>query len=217
MPLTRTDFVAKGGSYYAHIFENARSGLPRALYWSFTVDFGRINYLRENWDSSLTVEWITLGVREFAGTHPISSAASPAAGRRFAWQSITQLTVGMRGYRGMLRRRSASSITMCDSIFRGLTGIQFRGFISRGEFLFSLTVSSLCLTICFLSRGRLVRPASCLDNILMSPVLGWTRIGGMCFGHKCSQGVRKANRPPAGKAPMRHDWRVVGDRFPSGK
>jgi hypothetical protein len=79
MPLTKTDFVAKGGSYYAHIFENPSSGVPRSLYWSFTVDFGGLPYLRETWASSLTIEWITLGVRDFSGTHRISLSSFPIA------------------------------------------------------------------------------------------------------------------------------------------
>lgn len=79
MPLTNTAFVAKGGSYYAHVFENPFSGVPKALYWSFTVDFDRIPYLGETWDSSLTIEWITVGIREFAGTHPISPSLCPGA------------------------------------------------------------------------------------------------------------------------------------------
>src|SRR5262249_49696899 len=49
----------------------------RGLYWSFTVDFGSIRYLGRTWDSSLTAEWITLGIREFAGAHSISSSSSP--------------------------------------------------------------------------------------------------------------------------------------------
>ena len=79
MPLTKTAFVAKGGSYYAHVFENHSAGVSRALYWSFTVDFEGIPYLGEVWESSLTIEWITLGVREFAGIHPISPLSSPGA------------------------------------------------------------------------------------------------------------------------------------------
>lgn len=79
MSLASTDFIAKGGSYYGHIFENPRLGVPRALYWSFTVDFSGIRYLGQTWDSSLTVEWITFGVREFVGTHPVSSASCPRA------------------------------------------------------------------------------------------------------------------------------------------
>ena len=79
MPLADTDFVAKGGSYYGHVFQNPRAGVPRSLYWSFTVDFERIPYLGAAWDSSLTIEWITLGLREFAGTHAIASGSFPAA------------------------------------------------------------------------------------------------------------------------------------------
>ncbi len=79
MPLTNTAFVTKGGSYYAHVFENRSSGVPRALYWSFTVDFEGIPYLGETWGSSLTIEWISLGVREFAGIHPVSPSSSPGA------------------------------------------------------------------------------------------------------------------------------------------
>ncbi len=43
------------------------------------MDFGAIRYLGQNWHSSLTAEWLTLGVREFAGTHRVSSASSPGA------------------------------------------------------------------------------------------------------------------------------------------
>jgi hypothetical protein len=79
MPLASTDFVAKGGSYYAHLFENPSAGVPRALYWSFTVDFESIRYVGGSWRSSFTVEWITLGAREFAGARSISSSSSPGA------------------------------------------------------------------------------------------------------------------------------------------
>jgi hypothetical protein len=79
MPLTNTAFVASGGSYYAHVFENDSAGVPRGLYWSFTVSFKGIHYLGRTWDSSLTIDWITLGVREFAGVHSISSTACSGA------------------------------------------------------------------------------------------------------------------------------------------
>ena len=43
------------------------------------MDFGSIRYVEGTWRSSFTVEWITLGIREFAGTHSISSSSSPGA------------------------------------------------------------------------------------------------------------------------------------------
>ena len=41
------------------------------------MDFERLPYLGDSWDSSLTIEWITPGVREFAGSHPIAPDSSP--------------------------------------------------------------------------------------------------------------------------------------------
>ena len=43
------------------------------------MDFGGIHYLGQTWDSSLGIEWITLGAHKFAGVHSISSALSPGA------------------------------------------------------------------------------------------------------------------------------------------
>lgn len=64
--------VAKGGEIYCHVFENPRTGLARDVFWSITVEFQPIRYGDEEWDCSMTCEWIRWPIRswrELDGRH----------------------------------------------------------------------------------------------------------------------------------------------------
>jgi hypothetical protein len=56
---------ASGGEIYCHLFENPRTGLPRNIYWSFTLDFDPIEYEGAEWETSMTAEWLTLPLRDW--------------------------------------------------------------------------------------------------------------------------------------------------------
>ncbi len=60
MRLEQRDIVPRGGSFFAHLFENPSVGLERDLYWNFTLDFEPVHYLDQEWDISAAVEWIRL-------------------------------------------------------------------------------------------------------------------------------------------------------------
>ena len=49
---------ANGGEIYACIHENSLTGLARNLFWSITLRFEPIIYEHENWECSMTCEWI---------------------------------------------------------------------------------------------------------------------------------------------------------------
>lgn len=61
MRLEPKAIVSRGGSFYAHLFENPSMGVERDLYWCFTLDFEPVHYLNEDWDISAAVEWIRFG------------------------------------------------------------------------------------------------------------------------------------------------------------
>lgn len=54
-----------GGDIYAHIFENSAVGLPRGLFWSVTIEFGPILHGKEEFDCSMTCEWLLPGIRDW--------------------------------------------------------------------------------------------------------------------------------------------------------
>lgn len=56
---------ASGGEIYCHLFENPRTGLPRNVYWSFTLDLHPIQYEGSERDCSMTCEWLTWPVRDW--------------------------------------------------------------------------------------------------------------------------------------------------------
>ncbi|MGN6547262.1 MAG: hypothetical protein ACTHK7_19575 [Aureliella sp.] len=59
-----------GGEIYCHVFENARTGLVRDLYWSVTVDFAPIIYAHERFCCNAMVEWFRIKGRDFPFVEP---------------------------------------------------------------------------------------------------------------------------------------------------
>ena len=68
---------ATGGEIYAHIFENSLVGLPRNLFWSITLEFEPIRYEREDWECSMTCEWIPWRIRDWRGLHNLELKVEP--------------------------------------------------------------------------------------------------------------------------------------------
>jgi hypothetical protein len=54
-----------GGEAYCHLFENVRTGTPRALYWSFRVSFTPVRYGNSMFETAATCEWITWPTRSW--------------------------------------------------------------------------------------------------------------------------------------------------------
>jgi hypothetical protein len=54
-----------GGEAYGHVFENVRTGAPRAIYWSFTVNFAPLRYGTASFETAATCEWITWPIRSW--------------------------------------------------------------------------------------------------------------------------------------------------------
>ena len=58
--------VAAGGEIYCHLFENPRTGLPRNVYWSVTIDFHPMEYDGTRFKRcSMTCEWLTWPLRDW--------------------------------------------------------------------------------------------------------------------------------------------------------
>lgn len=55
-----------GGELYAHVFENAATGLPRRLYWCLHVDFAPLQDGGELWTCSFGIEWMQWPVRRWS-------------------------------------------------------------------------------------------------------------------------------------------------------
>jgi hypothetical protein len=68
---------ANGGEIYAHIFENSLTGLPRNLFWSVTLEFEPIRYEHEDWECSMTCEWIPWRVRDWRDLHNLELKVGP--------------------------------------------------------------------------------------------------------------------------------------------
>jgi hypothetical protein len=60
---------ASGGGIYAHIFENSFTGIPRNLFWSVTLKFEPVKYEGEEWECSMTCEWIPWRIRDWRNLH----------------------------------------------------------------------------------------------------------------------------------------------------
>ena len=58
---------ANGGEIYAYIYENPLVGLPRNLFWSVTLRFEPIVHEGEQWECSMTCEWIPWPVGDWRG------------------------------------------------------------------------------------------------------------------------------------------------------
>ena len=70
MPFPSGALQATGGELYAHLFENAYTGLKRNLFWNLRIEFEALEYEEDEWKPSAMVEWLTPGVhdwRELAG------------------------------------------------------------------------------------------------------------------------------------------------------
>jgi hypothetical protein len=57
--------VPSGGEIYCHLFENPHTGLARNLFWSITIDFAPLRYGEEEFECSMTCEWIAWSVRSW--------------------------------------------------------------------------------------------------------------------------------------------------------
>jgi hypothetical protein len=51
--------VPTGGEIDCHVFENERTGLVRNLFWSITIGFQPLRYGEDEFECSMTCEWIT--------------------------------------------------------------------------------------------------------------------------------------------------------------
>lgn len=77
-PLRDVAFAPKGSARLSGaVFENARTGVPRNLYWSISIPFAPIAYLGAEWDSALLFEWLTFG--RTAGAFAAGSASPGVA------------------------------------------------------------------------------------------------------------------------------------------
>lgn len=47
-----------GGEFYAHVFENSRTGVSRDLFWNFSVELEPVVLDGEEWDCSFGAEWL---------------------------------------------------------------------------------------------------------------------------------------------------------------
>lgn len=65
MSFPTATLVATGGSCYAHLFENRLTGLQRGLFWSFRLAFAPQEYMDETWQTSLTIEWMRIPIRDW--------------------------------------------------------------------------------------------------------------------------------------------------------
>jgi hypothetical protein len=60
-----SNLQAVGGELYAHVFENARTGLPQSLYWSVTIAFEPVVIAGSPWETSMTCEWLAWPIRRW--------------------------------------------------------------------------------------------------------------------------------------------------------
>jgi len=96
--------VASGGEIYCHLFENPRTGLPRNIYWSITIDFQPIQHLDQQWRCSMTCEWLTWALRdwrELAGQSlDLTYGENGSESSFYTWQhdigKSTRLRIGAR-------------------------------------------------------------------------------------------------------------------------
>jgi len=68
---------ANGGEIYAHIFENSMVGLQRNLFWTITLEFEPINYEDEDWECSMTCEWVPWRIRDWRDLHNLELKVGP--------------------------------------------------------------------------------------------------------------------------------------------
>jgi len=96
-----------GGHCYAHLFENHRTGLPRNLYWSFTIDFADLIIDGERATPSLSVEWLVIPLRDWSdlvGIHRSERVRQDVAGPEasfylFEHHAADEFELRVRGWR----------------------------------------------------------------------------------------------------------------------
>ena len=59
MPIRILADAETTGTIYGHLFENASAGVKRGLYWSVTCPCAPIHSGGEEWETSLSCEWLT--------------------------------------------------------------------------------------------------------------------------------------------------------------
>ncbi|MCO4746039.1 MAG: hypothetical protein KC912_14685 [Proteobacteria bacterium] len=65
MTLNAADLRSVGGKCYGHLFENVQTGLPRDIFWSFTLEFAPVDVDGEELQPALTIEWLTRPLRQW--------------------------------------------------------------------------------------------------------------------------------------------------------
>jgi hypothetical protein len=60
---------ASGGGIHAHLFENSLTGISRNLFWSVRLGFEPIKYEGDEWECSMTCEWIPWRIRDWRNLH----------------------------------------------------------------------------------------------------------------------------------------------------
>jgi hypothetical protein len=65
MTFPAQSLVPKCGKIYCHVFENPRVDLARNLFWSITIEFESIQYGEDEFDCSMTCEWIVWPIRDW--------------------------------------------------------------------------------------------------------------------------------------------------------
>lgn len=61
----RLSLTLKSGEIYAHVHENALTGLARNLFWNLRIDCEPVSWGGEDWNCSLAIEWLTLPLRRW--------------------------------------------------------------------------------------------------------------------------------------------------------
>jgi hypothetical protein len=64
-----------GGTIFAHVFENAATGIARDLFWSFSMRFRRLSCKGQFISPSATIEWIRVPIRRWQDLSEFSRAA----------------------------------------------------------------------------------------------------------------------------------------------
>lgn len=60
------------GTLHAHLFENTARGIARGLFWMVTLPCAPVIVDREEWEASLSCEWLRWPVRDWTGLDGMS-------------------------------------------------------------------------------------------------------------------------------------------------
>ena len=72
MALRSKDIRCVGGECYAHVFENPKAGIRRGLFWNFILECVPITWDEDEWETSLSCDWVTLPGRSWRDLGQIS-------------------------------------------------------------------------------------------------------------------------------------------------